>query len=161
MAPRAHKPNDEGRRIVGELISHGMPRATIAGILGIHVQTLEKHYHFDLATGADIANAKIAGRLFDQANSDENTMANTVARMFWLKSRARWKETSAVEHSGSDGDALGPAVSQTIVYIPDNGRDPHLFPELHPPAMKLIESKTRSNKVIASNGSPTLARSGG
>jgi hypothetical protein len=51
-------------------------------------------------------------------------MPNTVARIFWLKARGGWKETTAIEHSGDDMPLIR---SGTVnVYLPDNGRGPRL-----------------------------------
>ena len=43
----------------------------------------------------------IAGTLFNQAKE-----GNTAAAIFWLKTRARWKETHAHEITGADGKPL-------------------------------------------------------
>jgi hypothetical protein len=47
------------------------------------------------------ANASIGQTLFQQAKN-----GNTAAAIFWLKTRAQWKETNALEVSGADGAPL-------------------------------------------------------
>jgi hypothetical protein len=52
--------------------------------------------HEDIAKGRIEANASVAETLFKQAKE-----GNTTAMIFWLKSRAKWKETSQHEISGN------------------------------------------------------------
>ncbi len=51
-----------------------------------------------LEDGRVDANASIGQTLFQQAKN-----GNTAAAIFWLKTRANWKETNAIEHSGEVG----------------------------------------------------------
>jgi hypothetical protein len=53
----------------------------------------------ELDLGETKANAQVAGFLFAAAKS-----GNVTAQIFWLKTRARWKETPAeFKHSGAVG----------------------------------------------------------
>jgi|RhiMethySRZTD1v2_1073278.scaffolds.fasta_scaffold1423914_2 hypothetical protein len=53
----------------------------------------------ELDLGSTKANAQVAGFLFSAAKS-----GNVTAQIFWLKTRARWKETpSEHRHSGAIG----------------------------------------------------------
>ena len=110
--------------------------------MSISTKTLEKYYSAELSTGADRANATVAGKLYAQATAPENSMPNTIARIFWMKARGGWKETSAVEHSGEDGAALIRSGGTIHVYLPDNGRGP-------PPAPPLKTIEGRALKTIA------------
>ncbi len=69
--------------------------------LEISSDTLVKYYKKELDDGRIDANASIGQTLFQQAKN-----GNTAAAIFWLKTRARWKETHAVEHSGPEGSEL-------------------------------------------------------
>ena len=138
MPRQKHEATNERRRTVKQLISRGMPRATIAEIIAITVKTLEKHYHAELSTGADIANAQVAGKLFAQCMADKNDMPATTARIFWLKARGRWKD-QYVEHAGPDGEALPAVTAPVTLYLPDNGRDPAPVPQ----PMKLIANPSK------------------
>jgi hypothetical protein len=138
-----HDATAERRRMVGELIGRGMPRETIASIIGITPKTLDKHYHAELARGADIANEQVAGKLFAQCIADKNDMPATTARIFWLKARGKWKDQS-IEHTGPDGEGIaGNVTNNTVLYLPDNGRDPVLAPPMKtiehaPPRLKRL-----------------------
>src|SRR5947207_14653638 len=60
-------------------------------------KTLRKHYREELDLGETKANAQVAGFLFNSART-----GNVTAQIFWLKTRARWRETpTELRHSGS------------------------------------------------------------
>ena len=66
-------------------------------MVGIDAKTLRKHYRDELDLGETKANAQIAGFLFNAAKS-----GNVTAQIFWLKTRARWRETPMeLRHSGA------------------------------------------------------------
>ena len=103
----AHKPTEESKSTAKRLSALGVPHEDIASRLKISADTLVKYYKEELDEGRIDANAAIAGTLFQQAKK-----GNTAAAIFWLKTRARWKETSVTEHSGLDGKELkGVAIS--------------------------------------------------
>lgn len=101
MQGSKHKPTDENRKIAKTLAAVGIPFEDIATKLDISSDTLVKYYKADLEAGRIDANASIGQTLFQQAKN-----GNTTAAIFWLKTRARWKETHALEHSGPDGSEL-------------------------------------------------------
>ena len=75
------------------------PRDRFAAVLGVDPKTLRKHYRDELDLGEIKANAQVAGFLFNSARS-----GNVTALIFWLKTRARWRETpTELKHSGSIG----------------------------------------------------------
>jgi len=75
---------------------YGIPESEIASVLSIDPKTLRKHYGEELDLGATKANAQVAGFLFAAAKN-----GNVTAQMFWLKTRARWKEPPAeFKHAG-------------------------------------------------------------
>ena len=45
--------------------------------------------------------AEIGGHLFNKAKGGD-----TAAQIFWLKTRAQWRETSRVEQTGADGGPI-------------------------------------------------------
>ena len=59
-------------------------------MIGISKPTLERHYREELDRGEVEANAKVAESLYRKATSD-GSQAVTAA-IFWLKTRAQWKE---------------------------------------------------------------------
>ena len=97
MGRRAHKPDPASRRQVEAMAAYGIPEIDIARVVGIDPKTLRKHYRDELDMGETKANAQVAGFLFNSARS-----GNVTAQIFWLKTRARWRETPVeLRHSGS------------------------------------------------------------
>jgi hypothetical protein len=96
-----HIPTEETKKLVRSLSAVGIKYVDIAGKLDISDDTLVKHYKKDLEDGRVDANASIGQTLFQQAKN-----GNTAAAIFWLKTRAQWKETSALEVSGTDGGVI-------------------------------------------------------
>ncbi|MGE3990874.1 hypothetical protein [Pseudorhodoplanes sp.] len=92
MSRRAHDPDPGQRRQVEAMAAYGIPADDIARVVGIDAKTLRKHYREELDLGSVKANAQVAGFLFNSARN-----GNVTAQIFWLKTRARWKETPS-EH---------------------------------------------------------------
>ena len=101
MGRRAHQPDPSQCRQVEGLAAYGIPEGDIAEMLQIDPKTLRKHYRQELDFGSVKANAQVAGFLFNSAKN-----GNVTAQIFWLKTRARWKEVPA-EHKHSGALALG------------------------------------------------------
>ena len=81
------------------MAAYGIPEIDISAVLGLDPKTLRKHYRDELDLGETKANAQIAGFLFNAARS-----GNVTAQIFWLKTRARLRETpTELRHSGSIG----------------------------------------------------------
>jgi hypothetical protein len=79
------------------MAAYGIPADDISRVVGIDSKTLRKHYRDELDLGETKANAQVAGFLFNSAKS-----GNVPAQIFWLKTRARWRETPVeLKHSGS------------------------------------------------------------
>ena len=97
MGRRAHRPDPSQRRQVEALAAYGIPEEDISGVVGIDPKTLRKHYRDELNLGETKANAQVAGFLFNAAKN-----GNVTAQIFWLKTRAKWRETPMeLKHSGS------------------------------------------------------------
>src|SRR5215218_1097705 len=92
------------RRQVEALAGYGVPEAQIAAMVEIDAKTLRKHYRHELDHGHAKANAKVAENLYRKATGEGRE--SVTAAIFWLKARARWKETSAIEHGGPEGGPL-------------------------------------------------------
>ena len=91
MGRRAHKPDPLLRRQVEAMAAYGVAEKDIACVIGIDPKTLRKHYRRELDTGAIKANSKIAESLYKKALGDG--AQSVTAAIFWLKTRAQWKET--------------------------------------------------------------------
>src|SRR5262245_13594749 len=99
MGRRAHQPDPAQRRQVEAMAAYGIPEIDIARVIGIDPKTLRKCYREELDLGTTKANAQVAGFLFNSAKN-----GNVTAQIFWLKTRARWKEApAALRHSGAIG----------------------------------------------------------
>lgn len=105
------KPTKEQRQMVAMLSGFGIPQEGICQLVKddkgepIHRETLMKHFRAELDRGVHEANVKVAGALF-KAAIDQN---NVGAMIFWLKTRARWKETpQQVAFTDPDGNPMPP-----------------------------------------------------
>jgi hypothetical protein len=120
--PMARKPfvvSGAIREKVRHLAGLGVPQDDTARIIQCSPKTLRKRCRDDLDRGVAEANAIVSGSLFAAAQG-----GNITAQIFWLKSRARWRERDASDHRAANGDAE--ANSPVVLVLPDNGRDPEL-----------------------------------
>lgn len=101
MSRASHEPTPQSRQIVQLHATIGTAQDVIADILGIDAKTLRKHYRTELDHATAQANATIGGALFNKAKGGDTT-----AMIFWMKTRAGWRETSAVELSGQGGGPI-------------------------------------------------------
>lgn len=110
MPRPAYTPTPEQRKLVEQLAAFGIPQADICSMVltpggkPITQPTLRKYFQAELATGGLKANVKVAQNLFRIATGDGKSAVT--AAIFWLKTRAKWKETHKVELSTEDGAPL-------------------------------------------------------
>jgi hypothetical protein len=104
------EPTDEQREKVKELATAGIAQPQICLMIKhrdgkpISKSTLHEYFAEELETGTIEANAAVAGMLYNQAIS-----GNIAAQIFWLKTRARWRETPhQVAFTDPDGNAVKP-----------------------------------------------------
>ena len=84
-------PTTEQRLLVKSLAGVGIKHEDIARKVGVRSpKTLRKHFRAELDEGATDANYNIAQALFHKAKS-----GNVAAQIFWLKSRAGWRDQPA------------------------------------------------------------------
>jgi len=95
---KQHAPTDAQRRLVQLHASVGTPQDMIARLLEIDPKTLRLHYRDELDLSMANANATIAGKLFNKAQDGD-----TASMIFWLKTRAGWREKSDVNLISEDG----------------------------------------------------------
>src|SRR5574340_125998 len=107
MARPAFTPTDEQRLTVSIMAACGMPHELICERIinpqtgaRLAAMTLRKAFRKELDDGAASANAMVAQALFKKATG--NTPQAVTAAIFWLKTRAGWKETQVNEHTGKD-----------------------------------------------------------
>lgn len=91
MAQAPFVATQEQRELVESLAGYGVPQDGISKLLKISVSTLTRHFAEELEVGVLKANVAVSGNLFRIATGDGKAAAT--AAFFWLKTRARWKET--------------------------------------------------------------------
>ena len=87
-----HQPDDRSRNFVKAMASYGHTKEQIAEVLGLAKSTVVVHYRRELATGHIEANAQVAQSLFQIATAKGNVPQKVAAAIFWLKTRAGWRE---------------------------------------------------------------------
>lgn len=122
MARPSFQPTDEQRKLVEQFAAFGIPVEEMTNLVTdkngkpIDEKTLRKHFKAELETGRVKANAKVAMTLYSKALSGDTT-----AMIFWLKTRARWKESpQSVELTGKDGgpiETAGPVTPEEAAAI--------------------------------------------
>ena len=95
MGRKPHQPDPVARRQVEAMAAYGIPEADIATVIEIDPKTLRRHYRKELDTGHIKANTRVAENLYRKATGDGRE--SVIAAIFWLKTRARWKETTVNE----------------------------------------------------------------
>ena len=106
MSRRPHQPSKESRQLVQLHATIGTPQAVIADILGIDGKTLTKYYREELDQALARANASVGGALFNKA-----TKGDTTAMIFWMKTRAGWREKQEIDLTSSDGSMTPQALN--------------------------------------------------
>lgn len=118
MARKTFSVTDAMRERVRRLAGLGVPQDDIAAILDCDAKTLRKHFRIELNRGVSEANAAVASYLFTKVKE-----GNVTAQIFWMKTRARWREGRAPEDPVPDAEA---GSNLHVIILPDNGRDPEI-----------------------------------
>ncbi len=109
----AGKPPHEPTKVTRDLVKlHAMvgtPQELIAKILDIDSKTLRKWYRRELDIATAQANAQIGGALYNKAMKGD-----TAAAIFWLKTRAGFREKQDIDHTSSDG-SMTPKAGNVII----------------------------------------------
>jgi hypothetical protein len=111
--------NDEMRERVRYLAGVGVRQDDIAKIIGCAAKTLRKRFREELDRGVAEANAAVAGYLFAAAKA-----GHIAAMIFWLKTRAHWREHNGPADPAASADPEDGA--KVLLTLPDNTRDPQL-----------------------------------
>lgn len=80
---------------VEALAGFGLSAADIACVLAVDEAALNADYAHELQSGSIKANTRVAESLYRKATGEGREAV--IAAIFWLKTRARWKETSVHE----------------------------------------------------------------
>jgi hypothetical protein len=100
------KATDEQRKLVEQMAAFGVSQEQIAGVLGVSVDTIQRHFRKEIDTAATRANTRVAGALYKNAME-----GNVSAQIFWMKTRGKWREVHDVEVSGKDGSGIIPSIT--------------------------------------------------
>jgi hypothetical protein len=136
MARKAFVFNETLREKVRHLAGVGVRQDDIAKIVGCAPKTLRKRCRDDLDRGIAEANAMVSGSLFAAAKG-----GNVPAQIFWLKTRAHWRDRPVAGHPAPDGEAE--ATPPMVLLLPDNSRDPDLTQALRDAQEKQLPRKPR------------------
>jgi hypothetical protein len=139
MARKAFVVNDAMREKVRYLAGLGVRQDDIAKIIACAPKTLRKRFRDDLDRGVADANATIAGCLFLAAKA-----GNIAAIIFWLKTRANWREGTAPADPIPGANAQ--LNSPPVLVLPDNSRDPELTQVLRDAQEKHFARKQRHQR---------------
>tara|TARA_R110000868_G_scaffold12045_4_gene58483 strand:+ start:70 stop:423 length:354 start_codon:yes stop_codon:yes gene_type:complete len=93
-----HVPTDATRKQVETMSGFGVPQEGIASSIGITRPTLAKYYPDELDAGTVKANSAVAQSLYKKALGDGSSAVT--AAIFWLKTRAGWKESQDINIRG-------------------------------------------------------------
>lgn len=99
--PAPWEPSPEERRQVEHFVACGMTQEQIGLVLDKSTDSLQRHCRHELDAGLLKVNARVGARLFKKAMDGD-----TASLIFWMKSRAGWKERHVFEHTGADGGAI-------------------------------------------------------
>jgi hypothetical protein len=143
MARTAFVVNDALREKVRHLAGLGVPQDDIARITGCAPKTLRKRCRDELDRGVAEANAMISGSLFTAAKA-----GNIAAMIFWLKTRAHWRERMAPDGPVANADAR--SNSEVVLVLPDNSRDPELTQMLQDAQQKYFAGKRQRPQLPVS-----------
>jgi len=117
------------REKVKYLAGVGVPQSHIAKIIGCAPKTLRRRFRNELDRGVAEANATVAGYLFNAAKA-----GNIAAIIFWLKSRARWRERPTKAEEAFE--TRSQPTQGHVVILPHNGRDAPQDPKLEDALIK-------------------------
>lgn len=93
---RSHAPSTQTRNITQLAIAAGFTQQQVAGLIGISVPTLRKHYRAELQAGRDTVNLKVVANIYRIAMQTEDPEAAIAAGRFICRARLGWVETSPV-----------------------------------------------------------------
>ena len=116
-------PSDSDCEKIQTMAAVGIPQEKIALVFNVAEKTLRRHCRIELDTGEALANSEVGRFLFDAATGRERyrkedgsvglheigvTSATVTAAIFWMKTRANWKEL--FQHGGNGPEGSIPIV---------------------------------------------------
>jgi len=95
------QPTERDRHAIKSALAAGLTQEQVAGMVGTSLATLKLRCPKELKAGANAVNAKVANKLFQKCMKGD-----TIALIFWCKTRLGWRETHRTEHTGADGGPI-------------------------------------------------------
>jgi predicted ArsR family transcriptional regulator len=92
---RCWRPTAKDRSLVQSLIRAGISHDEVAAVLKISRTTLTKHMQHEMKTGHLLAVAAVSDSVFKLATKGRPAHVKLQAGIFWLKARARWRDSDA------------------------------------------------------------------
>lgn len=96
-----HNPTRETRAQVRALFANGLTTEQIGAYLHLSGRAVKIHYKQELKDGFDYTYAIVSGRLVKMAMEGDKT-----CMIFWLKTKAGWRETNRTEVTGPNGSPI-------------------------------------------------------
>lgn len=126
-----HQPTDDTRFIVSTACVAGVTHERIAQMIGVSLKTLLKHYQDELQGGDAMLTTRVAGNLYQHAAGFRgDPKAQVTAAIFWMKTRAGWRENVDVNLTGkmelelqASADAFDTRMAAIAARV-SAGRDP-------------------------------------
>jgi hypothetical protein len=103
---RKWQPTPLERRTIERCAAIGLTQEQIGAVIGKSVDAIFKYCRAELEHGAAKVHARVGGKLYQKCMKGD-----TVALIFWAKTRLGWNERQLVEHSGRGG---GPIVFDNV-----------------------------------------------
>jgi len=113
------EPTEKDRELVQQLVAFGTPQEQICTLIKgangrpISKPTLLRHFRTELDQGAVVANVKVAQNLYRIATG--NGGGAVTAAIFWLKTRAGWRDNVATFGAGDGEDDIPLSVEVRVV----------------------------------------------
>jgi hypothetical protein len=82
-------------------LAGGMTQEQLAGVMGVSVSTLRRNCRRELTDAGASVNSKVVGKLFDKCMKGD-----TIALIYWTKTRLGWNERNKLEVTGKDGGPI-------------------------------------------------------
>ncbi len=110
--PPPYKPTADIRQMVEGMVACGLKRTQIANILDISPTTLRAHFEAELKNGDAKAIYNVATSLYKNATTknSRHQFGDVTAQIFFLKTRAKWREVQRHEVGGIDGEPISHAI---------------------------------------------------
>lgn len=91
-----HWPGEDTRRQVTQLAGLGWTLEEIADFMGLHYQTVDKHYKEEIRKGRNSTYHVATAKLYEKIKQGDYK-----AITFWLRVQRGWKDSMTIKHEGA------------------------------------------------------------